>query len=117
VASSEESEQVEDGRRYVFSHEYHFDSNVKRMTVVYQDTQRQLNVAFMKGAPERVLDACTYDLSGNELNPKRKAHVLCTMDYFANEGLVITCETYLTSACSGTCIQGSYGGEFTSRSN
>lgn len=59
------------------------------MTVIYHDLEHCTNIAFMKGAPERVLDACTYDSQGNPLTTDDKDEVLRLMDRFASEGLVL----------------------------
>jgi magnesium-transporting ATPase (P-type) len=90
VASLEDVETDKDGVRYKHVQEHHFDSTVKRMTVIYHDLEHRTNIAFMKGAPERVLDACTYDSQGTPLTPETKDEVLRLMDRFASEGLVST---------------------------
>jgi magnesium-transporting ATPase (P-type) len=58
------------------------------MTVIYHDLEVDSHVAFMKGAPERVLEACTDNFAGDLLTPKSKDHILSLMDHFASEGLV-----------------------------
>jgi len=58
------------------------------MTVVYRDLEHGSKVAFMKGAPERVLDACTYDPQGEVLTDSAKVDILTLMDRFASQGLV-----------------------------
>jgi len=50
------------------------------MTVVFRDLQTGKNQVFMKGAPERVLEACIYD---------SKEEVFRVIERFASEGLVI----------------------------
>jgi len=89
VASSDDLEVRKEGIRYIHVQEHHFDSNVKRMTVIYHDIEQGANVAFMKGAPERVLDACLYNAHGELLTEDDKADVLRHMDHFAREGLVL----------------------------
>ena len=88
MASSDDLEVRKEGIRYIHVQEHHFDSNVKRMTVIYHDIEKGNNVAFMKGAPERVLDTCLYDAHGEILTEDDKADVLRHMDHFAREGLV-----------------------------
>ena len=89
MSSLEDIETIKDGIRYTHVQEHHFDSTVKRMTVIYHDLVHRTNIAFMKGAPERVLEACTYDSQNNVLTVEAKADVLHLMDRFASEGLVI----------------------------
>ena len=64
VVSLQDMETFKDGVRYKHVQEHHFDSTVKRMTVIYHDLECQTNIAFMKGAAERVLDACSYNAQG-----------------------------------------------------
>jgi magnesium-transporting ATPase (P-type) len=90
VASLENLESFKAGYRYIHVQTLRFDSYVKRMTVVYQDLQTRENVAFMKGAPERVLDACAYDTEGKPFTKDSKNEILQLMDRFASEGLVIS---------------------------
>ncbi|KAL8769581.1 MAG: hypothetical protein Q9209_004513 [Squamulea sp. 1 TL-2023] len=40
--------------------EFPFDSNVKRMSVIFRNQARSNNMIFTKGAVERIIDACTY---------------------------------------------------------
>lgn len=88
VASFEDLESLKAGVRYIHVQEHPFDSNIKRMTVVYHDLQTRTNVAFMKGAPESVLDACLYDTEGNDFSEDSKREMFILMDRFASEGLV-----------------------------
>jgi magnesium-transporting ATPase (P-type) len=90
VANLEDVETFKDGVRYKHVQEHHFDSTVKRMTVIYHDLEHQTNIAFMKGAPERVLDACSYNAQGGLLTSTEIDQVLHLMDRFATEGLVIS---------------------------
>lgn len=73
------------------------------MTVIYHDLQHKTNIAFMKGAPERVLDACIYDANGDKLTDEGKKSVLRLMDRFAAEGLVLSLAAALISesSCAG----------------
>ena len=71
MASLEDVETFKDGVRYKHVQEHHFDSTVKRMTVIYHDLEHNTNIAFMKGAPERVLDACSHTAQGGPLNINR----------------------------------------------
>jgi potassium/sodium efflux P-type ATPase len=87
VATSEDVEKQKAGIRYIHVQEHHFDSTVKRMTVIFRDLDQGTNIAFMKGAPERVLDACLYNSQGDILTEDAKNGVLKLMDRFAGEGL------------------------------
>ena len=84
----EDVETYKDGVRYKHVQEHHFDSTVKRMTVIYHDLEHNMNIAFMKGAPERVLDACAFTAQGDILTSIAIDEVLHLMDRFAREGLV-----------------------------
>jgi Na+-exporting ATPase len=57
------------------------------MTVVYHDLEHNTNKAFMKGAPERVLEACSFNAKGGPLTSTEIDHVLDLMDNLASEGL------------------------------
>lgn len=74
--------------------EFPFDSDVKRMSVVFQHLASDENVIFTKGAVERVLDACTMycpeDGPGPEpvpLDPRARQDVLDNMTALAGMGL------------------------------
>jgi len=58
------------------------------MTVAYQDLNTQEYIAFMKGAPEWVLDVCLYDIDGNEITDQTKSKITDLIEGFASEGLV-----------------------------
>jgi magnesium-transporting ATPase (P-type) len=102
VASLEDVGTYKDGVRYKHVQEHHFDSTVKRMTVIYHDLEHKTNLAFMKGAPERVLDACIYDPQGDKLTDESKTSVLRLMDRFAAQGLVLSQVAALIT--EGPCI-------------
>ena len=74
--------------------------------MVYYDLEKHAHFAFMKGAPECVLDACTFGCQGDILTPESKTQVLHLMDRFASDGLVrsLTPST-LIIAGSGTGLQ------------
>lgn len=74
--------------------EFPFDSDVKRMSVVYREDQRDTDGynewAFMKGAVERVLDACsTIQLKDSKapLDEQWRNEVLKNMEALASQGL------------------------------
>jgi len=86
----ENLESFKAGYRYIHEQTFHFDSYVKRMTIVYRDLQTRKKVAFMKGAPERVLNACVYDAERKLFTEDSKNEILQLMDRFASEGLVVS---------------------------
>ncbi|KAG8988400.1 hypothetical protein FRB90_002764 [Tulasnella sp. 427] len=74
--------------------EFPFDSDVKRMAVVFRrrafadDSVSQM--VFMKGAVERVLDACMYMRTREgdvEITEERKDDILANMEALAKDGL------------------------------
>lgn len=72
--------------------EYPFSSDVKKMSVIFEDTQSKKQFALTKGAVERVLDSCVkVDLSGDgelvDINPDFKEKVLANMEALASQGL------------------------------
>jgi len=72
--------------------EFPFDSDVKRMSVIFreQNEKRQIDYAFMKGAVERVLDACTLIRTKEgdvEITEEVKTNLLENMEALASEGL------------------------------
>ncbi|KAE8224939.1 hypothetical protein CF319_g2243 [Tilletia indica] len=71
--------------------EYPFDSSIKRMSVTYNHASSGKNMAFLKGAVERVLESCTtVQLSKGEAEPISEDFtnsVLENMDALASGGL------------------------------
>ncbi|WFD37037.1 P-type Na(+) transporter [Malassezia cuniculi] len=70
--------------------EYPFDSSVKRMAVTYTNTKTGEKYAFMKGAVERVLEACTsvqYENSVGKFTEEFNEVVLTNMEALAKQGL------------------------------
>ncbi|GES61699.1 putative P-type ATPase [Aspergillus terreus] len=67
--------------------EYPFDSSIKRMSVVYQNTAAGLNETYMKGAPEAIIPRLN-------VSEETKAHIQETADRMAGEGLRILCVAY-----------------------
>lgn len=69
--------------------EFPFDSTIKRMSVVYNSTEKKDSLIFTKGAVERVLDLCTTIGSGENqeaLTEDIKEKVIKQMDSFAGQG-------------------------------
>ncbi|QRW12896.1 potassium/sodium efflux P-type ATPase [Ceratobasidium sp. AG-Ba] len=54
---SDQEDERKDGRRYKLLIEFPFDSDLKRMSVVYADRERPENLVLLKGAVENVLAA------------------------------------------------------------
>lgn len=74
--------------------EYPFDSSIKRMAVTYFDKEKNQNVAFMKGAVERVLESCTTAQTQDgkvELTEEFKENILENMEALAAGGLRVLC--------------------------
>lgn len=70
--------------------EYPFDSDVKRMSVVYSNNQTNERFIFSKGAVERVLDRCTHVGFGSdrtEMTSDLNESILKRMSSFADQGL------------------------------
>lgn len=75
--------------------EYPFDSDVKRMTVIFRNYSGDLENgyaewAFMKGAVEKVLEACTTVQLANDIIPldsEMQQRVLRNMEALASQGL------------------------------
>lgn len=79
-----------DGPPWRLVAEYPFDSDVKRMSVVYREEDGARDWAFMKGAVERVLDACTHIQRGDgavPLDAEGVQAVLRNMEALASQGL------------------------------
>lgn len=74
--------------------EFPFDSGIKRMSVVYNAPEGEMDTSnsmvYTKGAVERVLDLCSTIGQGEDEEPMTedaKAEVLTQMDHLASEGL------------------------------
>lgn len=70
--------------------EFPFDSDVKRMSVIYKDVEGGKEWAFMKGAVERVIDACTHIQmkdSAVPLDEEMQRIVIKNMEALASQGL------------------------------
>lgn len=71
--------------------EFPFDSDVKRMSVVYRHTESDTQHIYTKGAVERVLDLCISIGTGDsmkQMTPEVKIEVLEKMSSFTSQGLV-----------------------------
>jgi Na+-exporting ATPase len=70
--------------------EYGFDSNVKRMSVVFQEPNNGKQIIFIKGAVERIIDLCdNIALQGQDqsLTQEHKDEVTRQMTLLADKGL------------------------------
>ncbi|KAF4556912.1 E1-E2 ATPase-like protein 11 [Elsinoe fawcettii] len=81
-----------DGQTAKWQHlaEYPFDSDVKKMTVVYQNLDCGETHILTKGAVERVLDSCNRiftSSSSDTLSEEHKVMILGKMEALASEGL------------------------------
>ncbi len=79
------------------SHEILFDSDRKRMTTVHESPEWESPHAFMKGAPEVVLDRCTHVLEEGErrsLTEEKKESILSKNTEFARDALRVLALAY-----------------------
>ncbi|GAA6033364.1 hypothetical protein JCM8097_006713 [Rhodosporidiobolus ruineniae] len=70
--------------------EFPFDSDLKRMSVLYARKSDEKQFVFMKGAVERILDACTHIQLADgpsELDEQTKEDVLANVEALAEQGL------------------------------
>jgi P-type Na+/K+ transporter len=72
--------------------EYPFSSDVKKMSVIFNHISTGKQLAFTKGAVERIIDSCvTVDMDGSnnvtELTEDIKANILNNMEAIASQGL------------------------------
>ncbi|GAA6010971.1 hypothetical protein JCM11491_005889 [Sporobolomyces phaffii] len=70
--------------------EFPFDSDVKRMSVIYARSGQEKQQAFMKGAVERILDACTQVETEDgpvALDKAMEEKVLANVEALAEQGL------------------------------
>ncbi|GAA5877888.1 hypothetical protein JCM16303_000274 [Sporobolomyces ruberrimus] len=85
-------EKLTDGERPEWAQlqEFPFDSDVKRMSVLYARTGQEKQHAFMKGAVERILEACTHVEMEDGPVPIDKAmeeKILASVEALAEQGL------------------------------
>jgi P-type Na+/K+ transporter len=77
--------------RYVQVSEYPFDSEVKKMSVIFEDRQTKSQMVYSKGAVERVIDSCNYVAWNTEelvdLKDDMKSTILTNMEALASQGL------------------------------
>ncbi|MHA1302925.1 MAG: HAD-IC family P-type ATPase, partial [Candidatus Heimdallarchaeaceae archaeon] len=74
-------------KEYGFLREFNFDSELKRMSKIYQTSEGYL--IFCKGATETVLPLCNYIGSTSEhksLSKNQKEEILENVNYFASQG-------------------------------
>ena len=72
--------------------EFPFDSDVKKMSVLYKDIHTEKMYAFTKGAVERIVDSCTQyvsEVNGDpiEMTPEYREQILENMEALAKLGL------------------------------
>ncbi|GAA5980349.1 hypothetical protein JCM5350_000952 [Sporobolomyces pararoseus] len=70
--------------------EFPFDSDVKRMSVLYARSGQEKQHAFMKGAVERILEACTQVETENgpvALDKEMEEKILANVEALAEQGL------------------------------
>ncbi|KAB8337256.1 hypothetical protein FH972_021558 [Carpinus fangiana] len=74
---------LSDGRKHLLK-EYPFDSAIKRMTVVYQDSTDSTIKAYTKGATEAIVPRLT-------LSEQEKSDILNKAEVMASQGLRVLC--------------------------
>ncbi|KAG8971414.1 hypothetical protein FRC05_011093 [Tulasnella sp. 425] len=77
-------------KQWVQFAEFPFDSDVKRMSVVFRRLSGESDVVFMKGAVERILNACTTSRTKEGdvmITEQHKTDVLGNMEVLSGEGL------------------------------
>jgi len=89
--------------RYFHKQEHHYDSAVKRMSVIYHDSLDERDIAVTKGSAETILEICRYEAGGMELTDEDKVKITEMMNTFTDEGLVMVSSTSLTE--ESTCIR------------
>ncbi|GAA5829224.1 hypothetical protein JCM3766R1_001026 [Sporobolomyces carnicolor] len=85
-------EKLTDGERPEWAQlqEFPFDSDVKRMSVIYARTGQEKQHAFMKGAVERILEACSHvDTEDGPvaLDKPMEEKILANVEALAEQGL------------------------------
>ncbi len=83
-------------REYVRLSEIPFSSERKRMTTIHKEPEGRI-VAYMKGAPEVVIEKCKYILTEGEvkeLNKEEKKNLLQVNENLASEGLRVLAMAY-----------------------
>ncbi|KAG2182594.1 hypothetical protein INT44_005573, partial [Umbelopsis vinacea] len=68
-------------------HEYQFDSTIKRMSILYEDTSNKQHIVYTKGAAERIVTLCNLDHSTQN-------EILSHVDALATKGLRVMAMAY-----------------------
>ncbi|EXA31185.1 potassium/sodium efflux P-type ATPase, fungal-type [Fusarium oxysporum f. sp. pisi HDV247] len=84
--------ELSQGQKAQWKHvaEYPFDSDVKKMTVIFHHVESNETHIFTKGAVERVLESCKFITFGNETHPltsKTSRDIHLNMETLASQGL------------------------------
>ncbi|WFD01556.1 P-type Na(+) transporter [Malassezia obtusa] len=90
IPQDDEHEEVKESAEWKLVAEYPFDSSVKRMSVIYNNTRTGETRALMKGAVEMILNACSdVQLESNKesLDEDFKDTILSNMEALAKQGL------------------------------
>jgi P-type Na+/K+ transporter len=90
---------VDETNQWKLVAEYPFDSDVKRMSVIYSrktDAGEEESWVFSKGAVERLLPLCTHIQcsdgdSVTQMGPEWNTAIMKNVDYLANQGLRVLC--------------------------
>ena len=87
--------------KYDREEEILFTSERKRMTTIHKDPEREVSTAFMKGAPEIVLERCTHYLENGEikeLTEEKKEEILEKNKTYAQEAMRVLAFAYREDA-------------------
>lgn len=91
--------------------EFPFDSDVKKMSVIYEDMENSKKFVFTKGAVERVILSCTsiYMEGGDDAKPQQvtdeiRDNIVANMESFAASGLRVL--ALASKSFSGTVSEG-----------
>ena len=80
-----------DNPKFTQVSEYPFDSDVKKMSVIFEETKTKSQTVYTKGAVERVIETCTsasWDSSENvPMKDEMRAKILDNMEALASQGL------------------------------
>ncbi|EGX48531.1 Na+ ATPase [Orbilia oligospora] len=77
-------------RGWIQEAEFPFDSDIKRMSVIFQEPATESFHAFTKGAVERIIDLCTsYGIDGDEhkMTEEYKETIMAQVEELAGQGL------------------------------
>ncbi len=86
-------------KNFTFLQELPFDSERKQMSVIYENKNEKKKEAYIKGAPDFILEECTHIFDENtgkirKINSKDKKRILEKNNYFAEQALRVLAIAY-----------------------